>query len=1102
MPLRNAAALVDTLVDHLGVFDRSLSWPPRGSATPARSAEGDALRRWLRKLSPEARREALTVHDAPFCALLLGMQAQLAREGPGVFFVDVDMPPVLRGPDADLPAVCFRRARGLPARLPAQQAAQRWLASALRVAPPALRLADEACDDVDALLAAADELSWGAFLSRPPAWRADGAAHASRAGLALGSGPGAAERWVETPWLGTLGYYTLEAWVLNRLETAIWARLRAASRAAPPRAPSAATPAARWAALAPAVRIQREREHGNAACAARTVAAALRPAGAAARDWHAARAALEALIAAVDAVFVPWREASDHDQAVGRLLWQPLALAATPAGVLCGRVGAACVAAAEGRAAAAAAGALLQDEEAERRAEEEARCRKAEKRARARDSARSRRAQDEAAAAAAAAAAVVQAAISRVVAAAAAPATLPAQPVAPPPRPPAAVMQRRQSAGSGKRARRLGWMPGVGLEGGPPPPPPGEDSPESAHRDGAMARVFSSPMFAAGQATSAPNSPGRSARASPRLASPPPRPRPPRAPLQPQPHPDYGEIFGISSGSFWSSADLAAWPPGSRASSVSSEDSTITNSSVGGWREAVVGTLFAEQQQHGAAAMMGFYAPDENSGNNAPGRLSRSMSGSPDDRAGGVGWARIAAMRPSSARSDARPTRGSSLSPARPSSPLVMFPPPAPPGAAVAGPARPRLGSHDDARAAAAAPLPAGPAAAPLSLAPGATPRLSAELLRRVAAPASATGAASLYAEAAAARRRFWADGGAPLEAAAARLGVQLEAFAAAVGEAALQARPARLEAVTRVTRALQDLWPRARTRVFGSEATGLALPSSDVDLVVALPPVRQALRPIMEAGILEGRNAIQESLVKQAARQLARQDWAAAESMLSVENTAVPIVSLAVRCGPHHAADQPVRVDLSFDAPGHAGLTSAELVRELLARYPALAPLALALKQFLKERSLHHAYTGGLSSYCLLLLLAAYSKHAAALDGPLPLGRLFADVLAFYGRAFDPRRSAVALAAPAPAAGVTAAPPPVAALFPPRGGREALIDVLHISDPLQLSQGQDVNVARNCFRMLQIQKALGDASKLIDAQLLGGDAAAPLLESLISTRV
>jgi hypothetical protein len=67
--------------------------------------------------------------------------------------------------------------------------------------------------------------------------------------------------------------------------------------------------------------------------------------------------------------------------------------------------------------------------------------------------------------------------------------------------------------------------------------------------------------------------------------------------------------------------------------------------------------------------------------------------------------------------------------------------------------------------------------------------------------------------------------------------------------------------------------------------------------------------------------------------------------------------------------------------------------------------------------------------------------------------------------------------------------------------------------DPLQ---GADVNVGRNCFRMLQIQKALADASRALDAQLLaagdsgsagggaggGAGARALLLDGLICTRV
>lgn len=51
--------------------------------------------------------------------------------------------------------------------------------------------------------------------------------------------------------------------------------------------------------------------------------------------------------------------------------------------------------------------------------------------------------------------------------------------------------------------------------------------------------------------------------------------------------------------------------------------------------------------------------------------------------------------------------------------------------------------------------------------------------------------------------------------------------------------------AVKRVTRSLQDLWPRSRTNIFGSITTGLALPTSDVDLVVCLPPVRNLVKNV-----------------------------------------------------------------------------------------------------------------------------------------------------------------------------------------------------------------------------------------------------------------
>ncbi|MQL99556.1 hypothetical protein Taro_032283 [Colocasia esculenta] len=222
--------------------------------------------------------------------------------------------------------------------------------------------------------------------------------------------------------------------------------------------------------------------------------------------------------------------------------------------------------------------------------------------------------------------------------------------------------------------------------------------------------------------------------------------------------------------------------------------------------------------------------------------------------------------------------------------------------------------------------------------------------------------------------------------------------------------------AVKRVTKSLQVLWPRSRTSVFGSNATGLALPSSDVDLVVCLPPVRN-LEPIKEAGILEGRNGIKETCLQHGARYLANQDWVKSDSLKTIENTAIPLIMLIAEV-PHDAIDssavasmaqttearsglisdvanslshtnpcgtdgipapctskraidgstsvKSIRVDISFKSPTHTGLQTTELVRKLTERFPASIPLALVLKQFLADRSLDRSYSGGLSSYCL----------------------------------------------------------------------------------------------------------------------------------------
>ncbi|XP_057805539.1 uncharacterized protein LOC131020624 isoform X3 [Salvia miltiorrhiza] len=251
--------------------------------------------------------------------------------------------------------------------------------------------------------------------------------------------------------------------------------------------------------------------------------------------------------------------------------------------------------------------------------------------------------------------------------------------------------------------------------------------------------------------------------------------------------------------------------------------------------------------------------------------------------------------------------------------------------------------------------------------------------------------------------------------------------------------------AVKRVARSLQVLWPRSRTSVYGSNATGLSLPSSDVDLVVSLPPVRN-LEPIKEAGILEGRNGIKETCLQHAARYLANQEWVKSDSLKIVENTAIPIIMLVVEvpCDlfstpsnvqtPKEEAvlvasdkgiqndagstesiaslnwsktgncsndeSKSVRLDISFKSSTHTGLQTTGLVKDLTERFPAVTPLALVLKQFLADRSLDQSYSGGLSSYCLILLITRLLQHEHHHGRPINqnYGSLLMDFLYFFG--------------------------------------------------------------------------------------------------------
>ncbi|KAK4379427.1 hypothetical protein RND71_001289 [Anisodus tanguticus] len=346
------------------------------------------------------------------------------------------------------------------------------------------------------------------------------------------------------------------------------------------------------------------------------------------------------------------------------------------------------------------------------------------------------------------------------------------------------------------------------------------------------------------------------------------------------------------------------------------------------------------------------------------------------------------------------------------------------------------------------------------------------------------------------------------------RLHDEIESFCKQVASENLIRKPYLNWAVKRVARSLQVLWPRSRTNIFGSNATGLSLPSSDVDLVVCLPPVRN-LEPIKEAGILEGRNGIKETCLQHAARYLANQEWVKNDSLKIVENTAIPIIMLVVEvphdlilsslsnlqtpkaeptqftvdegntfqadstCSDSSSSPQrskvnecgkdvkAVRLDISFKSPSHTGLQTTELVKELTEQFPAATPLALVLKQFLADRSLDQSYSGGLSSYCLVLLIARFLQHEHHYGQPIDqnLGSLLMDFFYFFGNVFDPRQIRVSIQG--------------SGLYIKRE-RGCSIDPICIDDPLYPTN----NVGRNCFRIHQCIKAFADAYSILENEI------------------
>ncbi|XP_063217319.1 terminal nucleotidyltransferase 4B-like [Bacillus rossius redtenbacheri] len=185
-----------------------------------------------------------------------------------------------------------------------------------------------------------------------------------------------------------------------------------------------------------------------------------------------------------------------------------------------------------------------------------------------------------------------------------------------------------------------------------------------------------------------------------------------------------------------------------------------------------------------------------------------------------------------------------------------------------------------------------------------------------------------------------------------------------------------RQDVVTRIEKVVVSRWPEAMVKVFGSFRTGLYLPTSDIDLVVIgnwkEPPLRSLEQALLEHGIADK------------------------NSLKVLDKASVPIVKLTDKVSD-------IKVDISFNMSN--GVKSVELIKEFKNMFPVLPKLVFVLKQFLLQRDLNEVFTGGISSYSLILMTISFLQLHPRQDAYSPtanLGVLLIEFFELYGRKFN----------------------------------------------------------------------------------------------------
>ena len=230
------------------------------------------------------------------------------------------------------------------------------------------------------------------------------------------------------------------------------------------------------------------------------------------------------------------------------------------------------------------------------------------------------------------------------------------------------------------------------------------------------------------------------------------------------------------------------------------------------------------------------------------------------------------------------------------------------------------------------------------------------------------------------------------------RLSEELQVFEQGNSGVVEQQTYTRMRLMDRLREIVGMLFPGAVVDLFGSYSTGLALPTSDMDVAV-------------RNTAFHFREEVQAA-VKSLNSFLLFQPWTL--STKPIGTATVPLVKLEVNPAYFSANEPgPIKVDITFEAQRmgseHIGLASAEFVRRWVKQNPQAKSVALVLKHMLQGNDLNSAYLGGVSSYAIIIWLVAFLHKEPVSDS----GALLMSFLKFYAEDFNPKTTGIDLLKP-----------------------------------------------------------------------------------------